>query len=110
MRRISPADLKAGRYNEKDILILDEIPLDLGPISGVISSVPQVPNSHVILRCLNQKVPDLYLKNLPSYLKNFENKLVRFSVSSETSWLIEDASSVPKIKAEAETYWKERQK
>lgn len=110
LRRISQADLKAGRYNEKDILILDEIPLDLGPISGVISSVPQVPNSHVILRCLNQKVPDLYLKKLPAYLKNFENKLVRFSVSSETSWLIEDEATVPKIKTEAESYWKERQK
>jgi pyruvate,water dikinase len=110
LRRISPADLKAGRYNEKDILILDEIPLDLGPISGVMSSVPQVPNSHVILRCLNQKVPDVYLKQIPSYLKDFENKLVRFSVSSETSWLIQGEADVPNIKAEAEAYWKERQK
>ncbi|RZA12297.1 MAG: hypothetical protein EOP10_31610, partial [Proteobacteria bacterium] len=102
--------LEAGRYNDKDILILDEIPLDLGPISGVISSVPQVPNSHVILRCLNQKVPDLYLKTLPSYLKSLENKLVRFNVSSEEGWYLEDQSSRPNIKAEAETYWKERQK
>lgn len=109
LRRISPADLKAGRYNEKDILILDEIPLDLGPVSGVVSSVPQVPNSHVILRCLNQEVPDLYLKTIPKWFDRYEGQLVRLSVSKENMWTLEGVDSLPNISTEAEKYWKDRQ-
>lgn len=60
LRYVTIEQVEAGEYTDRDILILDRIPLDIGPVAGVISLSPQTPNSHVILRTINQKVPNVF--------------------------------------------------
>lgn len=59
LKRFTPIEVKEGDYSSKNILLLDEIPRDIGPVAGVVTSGPQVPHSHVVLRTANLKIPNI---------------------------------------------------
>ncbi|MEY3903398.1 MAG: hypothetical protein RL189_2704 [Pseudomonadota bacterium] len=110
LRSISPAEIEAGHYTSKDILLFDEVPIDIGPIAGVISSRPQVPHSHVIFRATNLKIPNIFIPNarsLPGIVKNV-GKLVEVSATQDGDWSIRGENEIPDIETLAKNYFEKR--
>lgn len=112
LKSMSLEDMAAERYSSKDILVLSDIPLDIGPVSGLISTVPQVPLAHIMLRAINQNVPDLFVLGA---LENPEikaklGKLVRLTVTSDNKFSIQSAEELPEIEKLAADYFKNRVK
>jgi hypothetical protein len=54
-------------FNE--ILVLDEVPLQLPPVAGVITSQPSTPLSHINLLAKGWGIPNAYVKNAQSLFK-----------------------------------------
>lgn len=75
--------------NEKDLKLLDSddipilsfIPLDLPPVSGTISILPQSPLSHVNLLAKSRNIPNVYINGLSSIpnLKKMIGKYVKIT-------------------------------
>ena len=112
INRISPADFAAGNYTARDILVFDTVPLDVGPTAGIITAQPQVPHSHVIFRAVNLNIPDMFIPGatrLSAIVAN-SGRLVRFEAKADGSWVIEGADQRPGLAAEAEAYWRSRER
>lgn len=120
LRYLTIEQVEAGEYTDRDILVLDRIPLDIGPVAGVISLKPQTSNSHVILRTINQNVPnvfngDWFLEKTP--LAGNIGQLVKLTVGKdeEGDWANVDSAEdlnrdQSKMEAEAQKYWNSRKK
>jgi hypothetical protein len=63
-------------FNE--ILVLNEVPVDLPPVAGVIVSKPSTPLSHINLLAKGWGVPNAYIKNAPELLKEYDGLWVSF--------------------------------
>ena len=63
-------------FNE--ILVLDEVPLQLPPVAGVITSKPSTPLSHINLLAKGWGVPNAYIKNAHTLLKQYDGWWVEF--------------------------------
>jgi rifampicin phosphotransferase len=63
-------------FNE--ILVLDEVPIQLPPVAGVITSKPSTPLSHINLLAKGWGVPNAYIKNAPELLKQYDGWWVSF--------------------------------
>lgn len=63
-------------FNE--ILVLDEVPLQLPPVAGVITSHPSTPLSHINLLAKGWGVPNAYIKNALTQLKQYDGRWVAF--------------------------------
>ncbi len=63
-------------FNE--ILVLDEVPLNLPPVAGVIVSKPSTPLSHINLLAKGWGVPNAYIKNAHEILKEYDGWWVSF--------------------------------
>ncbi|MCA1613365.1 MAG: PEP/pyruvate-binding domain-containing protein [Acidobacteria bacterium] len=63
-------------YNE--ILVLDEVPLHLPPVAGIITSRPSTPLSHINLLAKSWGVPNAYVKNAHELLKEYDGWWVSF--------------------------------
>jgi pyruvate, water dikinase len=114
LKNISPADLEGGEYTHKDILVLSELPLDIGPISGLISTKVQVPGSHVRLRAQNLNIPNMYLEKAltESKIQNNVGNLVEFETKVNGGYVIKGGNDFPggesALQEAAEQYWKSR--
>lgn len=110
LTKVSDADMAAGNYSDKAIVILDHVPLDIGRTSGIITKQSQVPHSHVIFRAINQRVPDMFFPNIDGIdsIRNNIGKLVRFVANEDRSYSITSANEDPSITASAEAYWRDR--
>ncbi len=88
LRNFSASEMESGEYNAKDILILEKTPLDIGPLSGVITTAPQAPHSHVILRSINQNIPNVFIPTILNdpKIKLYFNQLVEFRVNENGEW------------------------
>lgn len=94
LRNITAQQFAAGEYSNKDILIFDQVPLDIGPLAGVISETALVPNSHIIFRSINQKIPSIYIPNAekdPS-ISPYLGKLIRFTTLADGKFGMEIAN------------------
>lgn len=112
LRKLTSQQVEAGGYTPRDILVLNELPLDVGPTSGIFTSTPQLPNSHVVLRAINQKIPDIYVPNgseLPAVTQNIDN-LVQFTTKENGAFSImgESAFSAGELASMAENYFATR--
>ncbi len=47
----------------RDIVILDTIPNDISHVSGMITTLPQTPLSHINLKARQNNTPNIYIKN-----------------------------------------------
>lgn len=112
LRNPSMADFEAGLYSDRDILIFSHVPLDVGPISGVITEKPAAAHSHVMFRAQNLNVPGIYIPNALTKpeIKDNIGKIVKFTAKDDGSYTIETQSQIPNIEAEAEAYWKSKRK
>src|SRR5437868_3209018 len=63
-------------FNE--ILVLNEVPLSLPPVAGVIVSKPSTPLSHINLLVKGWGVPNAYIKNADEILKQYVGWWVAF--------------------------------
>jgi hypothetical protein len=63
-------------FNE--ILVLNEVPLSLPPVAGVIVSKPSTPLSHINLLVKGWGVPNAYIKNANEILKQYDGWWVAF--------------------------------
>ncbi len=57
-------------FNE--ILVLDEVPIQLPPVAGIITSQPSTPLSHINLLAKGWGVPNAYIKNAHELLKQYD--------------------------------------
>ena len=69
-------------FNE--ILVLDEVPLQLPPVAGVISSKPSTPLSHINLLAKGWGVPNAYIKNAQELLKQYDGWWVEFETKRDS--------------------------
>jgi hypothetical protein len=63
-------------FNE--ILVLDEVPVQLPPVAGVITSQPSTPLSHINLLAKGWGIPNAYVKNAQTLLKQYDGWWVEF--------------------------------
>ena len=69
-------------FNE--ILVLDEVPLQLPPVAGVITSKPSTPLSHINLLAKGWGVPNAYIKNAHTLLKQYDGWWVEFETKRDS--------------------------
>jgi hypothetical protein len=63
-------------FNE--ILVLKEVPIQLPPVAGIITSQPSTPLSHINLLAKGWGVPNAYIKNANEVLKQYDGWWVSF--------------------------------
>jgi len=68
-------------FNE--ILVLDEVPIQLPPVAGVITSKPSTPLSHINLLAKGWGVPNAYIKNAHTLLKQYDGWWVEFETKRD---------------------------
>jgi hypothetical protein len=66
-----------------DILILDESPLRLSPVAGVITTEFSTPLSHVNLLAKSWRIPNGYVKNAASLYRELNGQWVRLDARPE---------------------------
>ena len=68
-------------FNE--ILVLDEVPIQLPPVAGIITSQPSTPLSHINLLAKGWNIPNAYVKNAKELLKQYDGWWVQFETTRE---------------------------
>jgi hypothetical protein len=68
-------------FNE--ILVLDEVPLQLPPVAGVITSKPSTPLSHINLLAKGWGIPNAYIKDAHTLLKQYDGWWVEFETKRD---------------------------
>ncbi|HZG51590.1 MAG TPA: PEP/pyruvate-binding domain-containing protein [Pyrinomonadaceae bacterium] len=67
-------------FNE--ILVLDEVPVTLPPVAGIITSRPSTPLSHINLLAKSWGVPNAYVRNAAELLKEYDGWWVTFETKA----------------------------
>jgi len=62
-------------FNE--IIVLNEVPMQLPPVAGIITTQPSTPLSHINLLAKGWGVPNAYIKNAQELLKPYDGYWVR---------------------------------
>jgi hypothetical protein len=68
-------------FNE--ILVLNEVPIQLPPVAGVIVSKPSTPLSHINLLVKGWGVPNAYIKNAQELLRQYDGRWVAFETKRD---------------------------
>ena len=68
-------------FNE--ILVLDEVPVQLPPVAGIITSKPSTPLSHINLLAKGWGIPNVYVKNAQELFKQYDGRWVQFDAGRE---------------------------
>src|SRR2546429_2913813 len=63
-------------FNE--ILVLDEVPIQLPPVAGIITTKPSTPLSHINLLAKGWGIPNVYIKNAEELFKQYNGWWVEF--------------------------------
>jgi rifampicin phosphotransferase len=63
-------------FNE--ILVLDQVPIQLPPVAGIITARPSTPLSHINLLAKGWGVPNVYIKNAQELFKQYNGWWVEF--------------------------------
>lgn len=66
-------------YNE--ILVLNEVPISLPPVAGIIITKPSTPLSHINLLAKGWGIPNAYIKDAHKLLKEFDTYTVEFKTN-----------------------------
>lgn len=61
-----------------EILVLEEVPIQLPPVAGIITSKPSTPLSHINLLARGWGIPNAYIKNAHELLKEYDGWWVSF--------------------------------
>ena len=63
-------------YNE--ILVLNEVPVQLPPVAGIITTKPSTPLSHINLLAKGWGIPNVYIKNAQELFKEYDGRWIEF--------------------------------
>ena len=66
-----------------EILVLDEVPVQLPPVAGIITSQPSTPLSHINLLAKGWGIPNAYIKNAKELFKQYDTRWVTFETLRE---------------------------
>ncbi|MBA3766135.1 MAG: pyruvate, phosphate dikinase [Acidobacteria bacterium] len=66
-----------------EILILNEVPVTLPPVAGIIVTKPSTPLSHINLLVKGWGVPNAYIKNAQELLKQYDGWWVAFETKHD---------------------------
>ncbi|HEX6046935.1 MAG TPA: PEP/pyruvate-binding domain-containing protein [Pyrinomonadaceae bacterium] len=66
-----------------EILVLDEVPIQLPPVAGIITSQPSTPLSHINLLAKGWGIPNAYIKNAKELFKQYDTFWVSFETLRE---------------------------
>ena len=69
-------------FNE--ILVLDEVPIQLPPVAGIITGKPSTPLSHINLLAKGWGVPNVYIRNAQELFKQYNGWWVEFDARHDT--------------------------
>ncbi|HEY5073046.1 MAG TPA: PEP/pyruvate-binding domain-containing protein [Pyrinomonadaceae bacterium] len=69
-------------FNE--ILVLDEVPVQLPPVAGIITTKPSTPLSHINLLAKGWGIPNVYIKNAQELFKEYNGWWVEFDARHDT--------------------------
>jgi len=69
-------------FNE--ILVLDEVPVQLPPVAGIITTKPSTPLSHINLLAKGWNIPNVYIKNAQELFKQYNGWWVEFDARHDT--------------------------
>ncbi|HEY6119089.1 MAG TPA: PEP/pyruvate-binding domain-containing protein, partial [Pyrinomonadaceae bacterium] len=69
-------------FNE--ILVLDEVPVQLPPVAGVITTKPSTPLSHINLLAKGWGIPNAYIKNATELFKQYDGWWVSFETKRDS--------------------------
>jgi hypothetical protein len=61
-----------------EILVLDEVPVQLPPVAGIITTKPSTPLSHINLLAKGWGIPNAYIKNAQELFKQYNGWWVEF--------------------------------
>ncbi|HZM91290.1 MAG TPA: PEP/pyruvate-binding domain-containing protein [Blastocatellia bacterium] len=78
--------------DRNQIVILKEVPIHLTPLSGLITTEPASPLSHVNLLARSWAIPNATIRNADALFKVLEGKYVRLEVG-ENGYTLEPANS-----------------
>src|SRR6266498_2979567 len=67
-----------------EILVLDEVPVQLPPVAGIITGRPSTPLSHINLLAKGWGVPNAYIKNAQELFEQYNGWWVEFDVRRDT--------------------------
>jgi rifampicin phosphotransferase len=67
-----------------EILVLNEVPIQLPPVAGVIVAKPSTPLSHINLLVKGWGVPNAYIRNAHQLLKEYDGWWVSFETKRDT--------------------------
>lgn len=111
LRPLKAEQFNAGEYTAKDILVLNQVSLDIGPAAGILTMNPQMPHSHMILRAINQNIPDAFVleDQIKPYVAQYAGQLVELvtSVSGQVTIKGEDVLG-PALRTNADAYFRQR--
>lgn len=69
-------------FNE--ILVLNEVPIQLPPVAGIITTQPSTPLSHINLLAKGWGIPNAYIKNAQELLKAYDGYWVQLETKHDT--------------------------
>jgi hypothetical protein len=67
-----------------EILILNEVPVTLPPVAGIITTKPSTPLSHINLLAKSWGVPNAYIKNAQELFKSLDGTWIVFETKRDT--------------------------
>ena len=67
-----------------EILILNEVPVTLTPVAGIITTKPSTPLSHINLLAKSWGVPNAYIRNAQEVFKQFDGWWVVFETKKDS--------------------------
>lgn len=80
--RIVPSVEKAGELSPQDIVVLDEVPISLPPVAGLVTQRPSTLLSHVNLLAKGWRIPNAYVRDAQRVLREFDGQWVELEVSN----------------------------
>src|SRR5438876_11969175 len=69
-------------FNE--ILVLDEVPVQLPPVAGIITTKPSTPLSHINLLAKGWGIPNVYIKDAQQLFKQYNGWWVEFDARRDS--------------------------
>ena len=69
-------------YNE--ILVLNEVPVQLPPVAGIITTKPSTPLSHINLLAKSWGVPNAYIKNAQDLFRAYDGRWIVLETKRDT--------------------------
>jgi hypothetical protein len=67
-----------------EILILNDVPVTLPPVAGIITTKPSTPLSHINLLAKSWGVPNAYIRNAQEVFKQYDGWWVTFETKRDT--------------------------